>query len=64
MDSNDANPVGNRPTDSLEGEQKQLSPDHIESEHEQHPHHLRHVSQEEMQKIMPPSTDPDDPQSP
>jgi hypothetical protein len=24
----------------------------------------RHISQEEMQKIMPPSHDPDDPQSP
>jgi hypothetical protein len=64
MNSNDEKQIGKRPADSLEGEQKQPSPDHIDSEREQHPHQLRHVSQEEMQKIMPPNPDPDDPQSP
>lgn len=64
MNSNDANQIGKRSADSLEGEQKQPSPDHIEPEREQHPHQPRHISQEEMQKIMPPNKDPDDPQSP
>jgi hypothetical protein len=64
MNSTHGNQTEKRPTDSLEGEAKQPSPDHIESEREQHPHQVRQVSQEEMQKIMPPDPDPDDPVSP
>ena len=62
---------GKQSTGSLEGDQKQPNPDHIEPEreqhepeHEQHPNQPRHISQQEMQKIMPPPVDPDDPQSP
>jgi hypothetical protein len=64
MNSNDENQIEKRSTDSLEGEQKRPSPDHIASEREQHPRRPRHITQEEMQKIIPPNPDPDDPQSP
>ena len=64
MNSNPQNLDEKRSTNSLEGEQKEPSTDRLEPEREPHPDQPRHISQEEMQKIMPPNPDPDDPQSP
>lgn len=47
-----------------EQQQKRAAPKHIEPAQEQHSHKPVRVSQEEMQKIMPPDPDPDDPASP
>jgi hypothetical protein len=54
------------PTDpQREQHQKRAAPKHIiEPAQEQHSHKPVRVSQEEMQKIMPPDPDPDDPASP
>lgn len=52
------------PADPQREQQKRATPKHIEPEREQHSHKPVQVNQEEMQKIMPPDPDPDDPASP
>lgn len=52
------------PADPQREQQQKRAPKRIEPAQEQHSHKPVRVSQEEMQKIMPPDPDPDDPASP